>query len=76
MPFEQQVAIIYAAINGFADGIAVEKMKEYEEAFHQYFTTAGTKTLDLIREKKELAADVEAALKKTIESFNSTLQPK
>ena len=72
MPFEQQVAIIYAAINGFVDGIAVDKMKDYEDAFHQYFTTAGVKTLELIREKKELAPDIEAALKKTIESFNSS----
>lgn len=70
MPFEQQVAVIYAVTNGYLDQTPVEKVKEWEDRFHAYMEGAGRKALDMLREKKELTQDTESELKRSIEEFN------
>ncbi|MCL1886206.1 MAG: F0F1 ATP synthase subunit alpha, partial [Dehalococcoidia bacterium] len=39
MSLEQQVMILYAAINGFVDDVAPAKMGDFENSFHQYMLT-------------------------------------
>jgi len=36
MPFEKQVVILYAALNGFLDDVPLEKIKSFEEKFLDY----------------------------------------
>lgn len=70
MPVENQVAVLYAVINGLLDEIAVDDIAEWEEKFHSFM--AGTKkdVLDKIKEKQALDDGLEAELKKSIEEFN------
>ena len=65
MPVEQQVMILYAAINGFIDDIPVAKVIAFEKGFHQFMsaqypgigeTIAKTKVLDDATEEKLKAA--------------------
>ena len=69
MGVEHQVAIIYAAINGYLDDIAVEKVKDFEDKFHAYLDSSKKEVMDMLKKQKELSKEVEAALKGAIESF-------
>ncbi|MBI3626772.1 F0F1 ATP synthase subunit alpha [Candidatus Uhrbacteria bacterium] len=73
MPVEHQVAIIYAAINGFLDDVPVEKVKEFENAFHSYLKTSGIAALDALRKAREINPDVEAKLREIIGDFKKTM---
>ncbi len=75
MPVEVQVAILYAVTNGYLDQVPVEEVRAWEEAFKQYLSSRGEKTMKLLQEKKELAPEVETALKKTLGDFGK-LTPK
>jgi F-type H+-transporting ATPase subunit alpha len=71
MPIENQVAIIYAATNGYLDDLETGKIKEWENKFHLYLKTSGQEVLNLILEKKDLTPDIEEKLKKLIEDFKA-----
>lgn len=69
MPVENQVAIIYAATNGYLDNVPVEKVRDFEAKFHQFMNIQKKDVLKAIVEKKELTEDIEAKLKSAIEDF-------
>ena len=69
LPVEKQVAIIFAANNGYLDNVAVDKLRAYEESFFRYFDTQKPDVLTAIRDKKILDDDTKAALKGAIEEF-------
>ncbi len=51
LPAANEVMIIYAVTNGFLDDVPVERVKEWENAFHQYLHTTHQEFLDsLIRD--------------------------
>jgi F-type H+-transporting ATPase subunit alpha len=66
---EHQVAILYSAINGYLDDVAVDKVKDWENKFHQYLKVQKKNLLKSIEDKKELIEPIEAELKKAIEEF-------
>ncbi len=72
MPVEHQVAIIYAATNGYLDTVPVEKIREYENKFHAYLDNQAPKLLEALREKKEMSTEMEENLKKIISDFTKT----
>ncbi|MEK7496343.1 MAG: F0F1 ATP synthase subunit alpha, partial [Patescibacteria group bacterium] len=67
MPIENQVAVLYAAVNGYLDDVPVQEVKEWENKFHNYLKHQPI--LKEIKEKKELTAEVEEGLKKAIVEF-------
>ncbi len=69
MSMESQVAIIYAVTNGHLEEISIDKVKDFEEKFHQFMKTQGKDVLEEIRSTKDLAADTEAKLKQFIADF-------
>jgi len=69
MAVEHQVAILYSAINGYLDDVAVEDVAKFETELHRYLDTAGANVLKKIKEVKDLNEEVEPLLKKTIEEF-------
>jgi F-type H+-transporting ATPase subunit alpha len=52
IPVENQVAIIFAANKGYLDGIAVERVPEYEQRLIQELELNHRSLLDQIRDKK------------------------
>jgi F-type H+-transporting ATPase subunit alpha len=72
MPVENQVAIIYALINGFLDDVPVEKIKDWENHFHKFMKAQGKEALGLIQKEKDLTEKVEIRLKKSIQDFKET----
>ena len=69
MPVENQVAIIYALINGYLDDVEVENVQKWEEEFHNYMKDMKEDVLALIRKKEELTEEVEKKLKKAIGEY-------
>ncbi len=72
MPVENQVAIIYAATNGHMDDVPLEKIKNWEDKFHQFLKIQYKKVLETILIAKDFEKEVEPALKKAIEEFKKS----
>lgn len=69
LPVEHQVAIIYAATNGYLDDVAVDKVRDFEAKFHKFLDIQKKDMLKIIADKKELSEDLEKQLKSAIEEF-------
>jgi F-type H+-transporting ATPase subunit alpha len=69
LPVEKQVAIIFAATNGYLDGVPVEQLREYEEELYRFFDTREADLLKAIAEKKILDDELKASLKAALEEF-------
>ncbi|MBM0741410.1 F0F1 ATP synthase subunit alpha [Phormidium sp. CLA17] len=67
-----QVAAIYAGINGYLDDLPVDKVTVFLKGLREYLAGSAPKYGDIIREKKELTADAEEALKGAIAEFKKT----
>jgi F-type H+-transporting ATPase subunit alpha len=61
VPVEEQVAIIYAAINGFLDPVPVDDIEEFEEEYIERLRLRHEGVLAEIRETEELTDDAEEA---------------
>ena len=72
MPVEHQVAILYAATQGYLDEVPLEKVKDFEDRLHKYLKANAQDLLNTIRVKKELDGEVEEKLKRYIVEFKSS----
>jgi len=69
LPVEKQVAIIFAATNGFLDAVPVERTRDYEEGLYRFLETRHPLVLGTIAEKKILDDDLKKALNGALEEF-------
>ncbi len=69
MAVEHQVAIIYAANNGFLDDIAVEKIRAFEDSLHEYLDTHAGATLKSIASSGDINEQAETELKQHLADF-------
>jgi F-type H+-transporting ATPase subunit alpha len=67
LQIENQVAIIYAVTNGFLNDVAVEKVRDWEQKFHQYMNVQQKALLGKIA--KDWTPEIEAELKSAIADF-------
>jgi F-type H+-transporting ATPase subunit alpha len=72
LPVEKQVAIVFAATNGYLDPVPVERVRAYEESLYRFFESHRPEILIAIRDKKILDDDLKAQLKAAIEEFGKT----
>jgi F-type H+-transporting ATPase subunit alpha len=71
-PFEEQVAVLFAAINGFLDQVPVQQIVAWEEAFQSYMRSSGADVLAKLKQEKTITDEIEADFKRVIEDFSST----
>jgi F-type H+/Na+-transporting ATPase subunit alpha len=69
VPFEKQVALIFAGTIGALDGLDVSQIKGFEKDLYLALDTEG-KTLDAIRTSKDLSDDSKEAIKAIIAKLN------
>jgi len=69
LPVENQVALIYAGTQGYLDNYPVSALRRYEQELYPFLESHSTKILDLIRDKKDLTAEIEGKLKEALEAF-------
>jgi F-type H+-transporting ATPase subunit alpha len=75
LPVEQQVAVLYAGVNGFFDTIEVAQVRAAETELIKFMTTRHGNVLSSIKDKKQIddsiKASLEAALKEFVDTFKS-----
>jgi len=74
LKMEEQVAVIYAGVNGYLDTIPVNRVRAFEDGLLSTLRTKHADLLDTIRSSKELSADSGAKLKGVVESFAKSFQ--
>ncbi|WP_338833535.1 ATP synthase subunit alpha [Moorella humiferrea] len=72
MPVEEQVAVLYAAVNGFLDDLPLERVRPFEREFLRFLHSVHPEVLQGIREKRQLDGELEEKLKKSIEEFKGS----
>jgi F-type H+-transporting ATPase subunit alpha len=68
-PVEEQVIIIFAAINGHLDDIPTEKLKDFEGKFLQHIRDKHSGIAAAIKEKKKIEEDTSRNLERAITEF-------
>ena len=76
VPVEKQVAIIYAANNGYLDNVEVEKVGEYEQGLYVFLDndTNGINAMNAIKETGKLEEDTENMLKQALIAYAEELK--
>lgn len=69
---EEQVAVIFAGVNGYLDKLALNQVGKFEHGLLSHMRSAGKDVLDGIREEKALSDDLRAKLKAEIDAFAKT----
>ncbi|SDE99627.1 F0F1 ATP synthase subunit alpha [Sporolituus thermophilus] len=72
MPVEEQVMVIYTAVNGYLDDVAVSDVTKFEQDFLKFMRANYAEIGKTIREKKVIDSETEAALQKAIKEFKDT----
>ena len=72
IPVEVQVAVIWAAQNGYADDVAVGRVKEFQSMWTEFLNTRKPDLLRKIAEQKTLSDDLKAELKAAADQFKQT----
>ena len=74
MPTEKQVLILYVAVNGHLDDIAVERLSAFESEFLKFVDVNYAELKQSIAKTRELGKDVEERLKAAIQQFKSSFK--
>ncbi|MDP2656690.1 MAG: F0F1 ATP synthase subunit alpha [bacterium] len=69
MSVAQQVIILYAIVNGYADEIEVARIADYEKGLLEYFMTVKKELFETISEKNEFTPEIESSLKEALEEY-------
>ena len=72
MLVEEQVAIIYAGINGYMDDIAINQVSNYEEALIEYLEAHNSQMIESVSTFGKTEGNTEEELKSAIVDFNKT----
>ncbi|NJL23842.1 MAG: F0F1 ATP synthase subunit alpha, partial [Calothrix sp. SM1_5_4] len=72
---EKQVAMIWAATNGYVDWIPEGDVRRFEKEFLEFLDSKYSKILATVREKKALDDDTKRELKGAAEEFKAIFKP-
>ncbi|MDH3205351.1 MAG: F0F1 ATP synthase subunit alpha [Gemmatimonadota bacterium] len=72
MAVENQVAVIYAATNGYLDEVPVDDVPRWERGFHENMAATHKGLLDQIRTGGKLTDELTAELVSAIEAYNAS----
>jgi F-type H+-transporting ATPase subunit alpha len=69
----EQVAVVYAGLNGYLDDIAVDKVASFARGLRDYLKTSKPKYGEILKSgKKELTEEAEGILKEAIAEYKQT----
>jgi F-type H+-transporting ATPase subunit alpha len=71
IPVEEQVALIYAGINGFLDDVPVEDVKEFVVKLRSYIRNSVPQFISSIQSEKKLSPENEEVLKTALAAVKS-----
>jgi len=73
MPIAKQVTILYAAINGYLDDVAVNRLAAFEADFHRFVEASHADIVGAIATEGEISPETEEKLKVAIDEFKKGL---
>ncbi len=73
MKLHEEVEILYAATSGQLDEVPVNKVRDFESAFHKFMASSHPELGQQIEDKKELTPEIEEGLKAAIGEFKQTM---
>ena len=74
MSLENQVMVLYAGTNGFADAVTVDRMKKWETDLIRYLSASHPDLGKDVAEKKQIAPETEKKFREALEGFRNTWQ--
>jgi F-type H+-transporting ATPase subunit alpha len=72
LPLNEQVAVIYAGINGYLDEIPADKVVEFTEGLREYLRNNKSQFCETVQSKKVLDETSESLLKEGINEYKQT----
>jgi F-type H+-transporting ATPase subunit alpha len=69
LKMEEQVAVIYAGVNGYLDALPLNRVRAFEDGLLSQLRGKHADILEAIRSSKDLSSDTEAKLKGVVQSF-------
>ena len=72
MDVEKQVAIIFAASEGYLDDIAADKVDEFESGLFDYLDANASEQLKAIRDEGDISEENSDALDKAISDYKNS----
>ncbi len=69
LKMEEQVAVIYAGVNGYLDALPVNRVRAFEDGLLAALRGKHGEILESIRSSKDLSTETEAKLKGVVEGF-------
>ena len=72
LPVEEQVAVIYAGVNGYTDNININQITKFEMQYLASIRDKGQNILASIRKQKEISDENEEKLKAFLDDFMKT----
>jgi F-type H+/Na+-transporting ATPase subunit alpha len=72
LPVAEQIAIIYAGINGYLDDLPVEKVTGFTASLREYLRNSKPRFGEIVRSEKKLTDEAETLLKEAIAEQKQT----
>ena len=72
MPIEEQVAAIFAGVNGYLDGLEVGQVTRYEQGLLSDLRANHADVLATIRDSGEISSDTEGKMKSALDAYTKT----
>ncbi len=72
MPFEDQVVVLYTAVNGYLNKVPIARLHEAEEKLLAYLDGQHERIMDTIRKEKAISDGAKDLLNKALEMFAET----
>jgi len=74
MEVEDQVAVVFAGVNGYLDDIPTQSINKFEKEFLQFLKSNRPSILETIKTKQKIDDDLDKELRKAIEDFKAAFQ--
>ena len=72
MSISNQIAILYAGVNGYLDNIEIENINKYEKELVEYLAANNQNTLDSITTSGKLDDSNQKELQNALDTFTKT----
>lgn len=72
LTMEEQVASLFAGVNGYLDAVEVADVGVFEQQYLDALRTKGSDILKAIREEQKISDETKAALEKFLQDFSKT----
>jgi len=73
VPFHHEVMILFAAVNGFLDDVAVEKVRAFETGLYEYVDANHPEIGAEIREKMILSGELEEKMRAAVREYKQAV---